>query len=150
MPSPALPPAKLRQFADCACFNARWFSRIVTQHYERRLKATGLRPTQLPILARLASGPEKMAALGDWLALERTALLRTVRPLLAKGYLVSEPATEGRGVQLALTSAGHRFLAEIQPAWAEAQAEVVKAFGGSRWADFMAAMEAAAARLAKE
>lgn len=138
----------LRRYGDCVCFNLRWLSRLVTQHYERRLGGSGLRFTQTPILARLAAGPAKMAELSDWLALERTALLRTLQPLLDEGYVARQPAARGRGWQLSVTPAGVRLLAELQPEWEKVQAEVVTAIGAARWADFIAAAEGAAGKLA--
>lgn len=146
----ALSPADIRRFGDCVCFNFRWFSRVVTQYYERRLGGDGLRFTQTPILARLAVGPMKMAELSDWLDLERTALLRTLQPLLDAGYVKRTPAARGRGWEMSLTAAGQRHLAELQPEWEKVQAEVVAALGGAKWRDFLAAMETAAAKLAAE
>jgi DNA-binding MarR family transcriptional regulator len=150
MSSPSPSPQDIRRYGECVCFNLRWFTRLVTQHYERRLRSSGLRFTQTPILARLAAGPAKMAELSDWLALERTALLRTLQPLLDGGYVRRQPAARGRGVELTVTAAGRRRLAELQPEWEEVQAEVVAAIGGpARWRDFAAAMETAATRLAR-
>ncbi len=149
MSSKILSPADVRQYGECVCFNLRWISRLVTRFYERRLGGTGMRFTQTPILARLAAGPAKMAELSDWLAMERTALLRTVQPLVDDGYVARSPAARGRGWELSVTAAGRRRLAELQPEWEEVQAEVVAAFGGAKWREFMAAMEAAAERLAR-
>jgi DNA-binding MarR family transcriptional regulator len=129
------------------CFNLRWINRLVTQFYERRLGGSGLRFTQTPILARLAAGPAKMAELSDWLVLERTALLRTLQPLLDEGYVARAPAAHGRGWELSVTPAGLRLLAELQPEWEKVQQEVVAALGGARWKDFLAAAESAAASL---
>lgn len=147
MASPHLTPAAARRYGDCVCFNIRWFSRVVTQYYERRLRTTGLRFTQTPILARLAAGPAKMAELADWLALERTALLRTLQPLIDEGYVKSQRASRGRGVELSLSAAGHSRLAELQPEWEKVQAEVVAAIGGAKWREFLATMEATAEKL---
>lgn len=145
----ALSAADLARYGDCVCFNLRWFSREVTRFYERRLGGAGLRFTQTPILARLAVAPAKMAELSRWLALERSALLRTLRPLIADGYVASRPAAQGRGVELSVTAAGRRRLAELQPEWDKVQAEAVAAIGAVRWRDFAGAMEAAARRLEK-
>jgi DNA-binding MarR family transcriptional regulator len=147
-PAP-LSAAEISRYGECVCFNLRWFSRLVTHYYERRLGGTGMRYTQTPILARLAVAPAKMAELSDWLALERSALLRTLQPLIDEGYVLSQPAREGRGVELSATAAGRRRLAELQPEWEKVQAEVVAALGATRWKDLVGAMETAAARLEK-
>jgi DNA-binding MarR family transcriptional regulator len=147
MASEPLTPIDIRRYSECVCFNLRWISRLVTQYYERRLGGTGMRYTQTPILARLAAGPAKMAELSDWLALERTALLRTLQPLLDQGYVARAPASHGRGWELSVTPAGLRLLAELRPEWEKVQKEVVAAIGGDRWRDFLAAAESAAANL---
>lgn len=142
-----LSPEDARRFGDCVCFNLRRMSRVVTQFYERRLGTSGLRFTQTPILARLAAGPVKMAELSEWLALERTALLRTLQPLIEAGYVERQPAESGRGWEFSATAAGRQRLAELQPEWEKVQSEVVAAFGGAKWRDLLATMGAAAEKL---
>jgi len=149
MVNPALTPSDVRRYGECVCFNLRWASRLVTQYYEHRLGGTGMRFTQTPILARLAAGPAKMAELSEWLALDRTALLRTMQPLLDDGLVARQPAVHGRGWEFSVTPAGLRRLAELRPEWEKVQAEVVAAFGGTRWREFLATMEKAAERLTR-
>ena len=149
MTTESLSPADVRRYGECVCFNLRWISRLVTQFYERRLGGTGMRFTQTPILARLAAGPAKMAELSDWLALERSALLRTLQPLIDDGYVARQPATRGRGWELSVTPAGRRRLAELRPEWEKVQAEVVAAFGGAKWREFLTTLEGAAGKLAR-
>ncbi len=67
VPAPATPDGVL-QPVGCTNFKLRQLTRLVTQHYERRLRSSGMRFTQTPILARLAASPAKMAELSDWLA----------------------------------------------------------------------------------
>jgi DNA-binding MarR family transcriptional regulator len=140
---------EIARFGECACFNLRRLSRLVTQRYERRLRSTGLRITQLPIMARLAAGPAKMGVLSRWLAMERTALLRTVQPLIDEGYVAVAPAEEGRGVQYELTGTGRKRLAELRPSWEAAHNEVVAMLGGEKWAALLDGLSTAADRLAK-
>lgn len=140
-------PAPLRAFADCACFNVRWFNRVLTQHYSAAMRASGLQPTQLPLLARLAAGPATLAELVDWLAMDRTTLLRNLRPLERRGWVRDQAGSGGRARRLELTKPGRRVLAGVQPAWQRAQAQVEAAFGAGEWPRFMAKMEAVAARL---
>lgn len=143
-----LAPSQIRGFGDCVCFNVRWFNRVLTQHFAAALRASGLQATQLPLLARLAAGPAVLAELADWLAMDRTTLLRNLRPLARRGWVRDEAGTGGRRARrLRLTPAGHRLLAEIQPAWQRAQAQVVAAFPPGEWDRFMARMEEVAACL---
>lgn len=141
--------AKLRHFGDCACFNVRWFNRVLTQHFSAAMRATGLQPTQLPLLARLAAGPATLADLSDWLAMDRTTLLRNLKPLERHGWVRDLPGAGGRARLLGLTSTGHRRLADVQPIWERAQAQVEAAFGPGEWNRFMAKMEQVADRLSQ-
>lgn len=150
MGSPSLTPAEIRQFGECVCFNVRWFSRVLTQHYQKRLGGDGLRYGHTPILARLAAAPAKMAELSSWLALERTALLRTIQPLLDAGYISSHAARAGRGLELSITPAGLKRLGELRPQWEKVQADLVNVFGPERWQEFVAAMERVATHLGRD
>lgn len=142
-----LAPAQIRGFDNCACFNVRRFNRVLTQHFAAALRASGLQATQLPLLARLAAGPAVLTELADWLAMDRTTLLRNLRPLARRSWVRDETGTGGRTRRLRLTPSGHRLLAEIRPAWQRAQAQVVAAFPPGEWDRFMARMEVVAARL---
>ncbi|MBI2518174.1 MAG: winged helix-turn-helix transcriptional regulator [Opitutae bacterium] len=144
-----LAPAQLRHFGDCACFNVRWFNRVLTQHFTKAMRTSGLQPTQLPLLARLAAGSASLAELTDWLAMDRTTLLRNLRPLERRGWVRDQAGRRGRARQLELAPSGHRLLAEVQPAWQRAQAQIEAAFGAGEWGRFMAKMEEVATRLEK-
>lgn len=136
------------RFQDCVCFNFRWFNRVLTQRYDEALRPFGLRATQLPILARLAAGPVAMAELADWLAMERTTLLRNLQPLLREGLVVSGRAEGRRGLELGISAGGRALLARAEPAWAEAQAEATAALGGAaKWRALLSEFEQAGERL---
>ena len=136
------------EFDQCICFNLRWVTRLVTQHYDHALAGCGLRATQLPVLSRLAAGPMTMAALADWLAMDRTTLVRNLRPLQRENYVTSSPGTTGRSVELALAPAGKSLLAKAHPAWKKAQDEMTRTLGGSRWKTLLADLESAGESLA--
>lgn len=137
------------RFQDCVCFNFRWFNRVLTQRYDEALRPCGLRVTQLPILARLAVGPVVIAELADWLAMERTTLLRNLRPLMRAGYVVSGKAADRRGLELGITESGRDLLARAEPAWAAAQAEAMAALGGAaKWKTLLEEFDRAGERLA--
>ena len=72
----------LEAMENCVCFNLRWVSRVVTQFFHAKLRRQGIRPTQTPILQALKRRESwNMADLSDWLGMERTTLLRNLRPL---------------------------------------------------------------------
>ena len=47
---------RYRQLLSCKCLRIRQASRVITQFYDKKLKSTGIKITQLSILSALASG----------------------------------------------------------------------------------------------
>lgn len=135
---------------NCICFNLRWVTRAVTQYFDRELRRHGLRPTQTPILAALAAkGEAGMAELSDWLGMERTTLVRNLRPLERQGWVVAHGTGRGGRVTLAITPRGRETLAKMQPAWQAAQKAVLKTLGEARWTSIMADLDRAALALSE-
>ena len=136
------------EFEDCICFNLRWVTRLVTQHYDHALADSGLRVTQLPILARLAAGPTSMAGLAEWLAMDRTTLVRNLRPLERARYVAARPAVGRRGLECYLTDDGTALLARVHPGWKAAQESLRGTIGAARWKELLSDLEAASESLA--
>lgn len=151
MPDDPLESGNLAAMEQCVCFNLRWVTRLITQHFDHRLRAAGLRPNQMSILAGLAARPSAtMAEMADWLGMERTTLLRNLGPLVREGWVEMSPGARPRSKaqQLQLTPSGRRKLLEIHPAWEEAQRSIVATLGGQRWSELLADLERATERLA--
>src|SRR5215472_15191603 len=56
---------------NCACFNVRRVSRVITQFFDAEVGRSGLRPTQTPILRALQNKEGcPMAELSDYLGME--------------------------------------------------------------------------------
>ena len=73
---------------NCVCFNLRWVTRKVTQFFDAEMRRHGIRPTQGTILAALnARDSWSMAELSDWLGMDRTTLVRNLRPLQRDGLV---------------------------------------------------------------
>ena len=82
---------------NCVCFNLRWVTRAVTQFYDAEMRRHGIRPTQGPILESLkAKDSWNMAELSDWLGMERTTLVRNLRPLQRDGLVRVSGGGRGR------------------------------------------------------
>ena len=127
------------------CFAVRQAARHLSQLYERHLSAAGLTPTQFSILGALgaqgANGADAgalapsltMAQLARKMVMERTTLLRALRPLL-RSALVTDTvgATDCRRRCLALTPAGRARLGEADVHWRAAQDEFERRFGPRR------------------
>lgn len=144
-------PAKvldLDAMENCVCFNLRWVTRVVTQFFDAEMRRQGMRPTQTPILQALKKRESwNMADLSDWLGMDRTTLVRNLRPLQRDGLVQTNRAGRGGRVELALTAEGRKQIEKIMPAWRSAQRAMVKTLGEQRWSAILADLETAASAL---
>ncbi len=118
----------------CNCLALRQATRYVTQIYERHLGPVGLTSAQFSILAILSRKPDVlMSELADMLVMDRTTLLRALKPLQRDGLVeagVSEQ--DARAHVLNLTKQGVRTFGHAKHAWQAAQDEFEAQFGEGR------------------
>jgi DNA-binding MarR family transcriptional regulator len=138
----------LTSVENCACFNVRRISRVITQFFDAEVRRHGMRPTQAPILRALqARSGWGMAELSEWLGMERTTLLRNLRPLQRDGLVRVKGAGRGGHVELGLTAKGRAVLARVHPAWRSAQDKVVATLGKERWSAIISDLDEVVAKL---
>jgi len=114
--------------AACLCTNLRKASRVATQRFDAALKDCGVTVNQLALLLACA-GPAgtTTSAVSTALAVDRSTLTRTLRPLIERGLI--ERRSGGRSRRLSLTEAGRQRVAEALPRWAEAERALAEAIG---------------------
>ena len=135
---------------NCVCFNLRRVTRLVTQFYDSELRRHGIRPTQGSILASLqAKDKWTMAELSDWLGMDRTTLVRNLRPLQRDGLVEAGGGGRGKLVELAISAKGRKQIEKLTPAWKSAQSAAVKTLGEKRWSAIFSDLETAALALNK-
>jgi DNA-binding MarR family transcriptional regulator len=135
---------------NCVCFNLRWVTRAVTQFYDAEMRRHGIRPTQGTILLALnAKESWTMAELSDSLGMERTTLVRNLRPLQRDGFVQADGGGRGGRVELSITAKGRKKIEEAMPAWRAAQSAAVKTLGEKRWSAILSDLETAALALNK-
>ena len=118
----------------CMCHKARMAARAITRAYDDALRSTGLRATQVSVLAAVgARGALSIKSLADSLEMERTTLTRNLRPLEEKGYVLLAPERRHRSRVLTLTAAGRSALLEALPLWEDAQGAIKRRLGSRRW-----------------
>jgi len=133
---------------NCLCFNLRWISRAVTRFFDAEVRRLGVRPTQTPILGALhAKDGWSMAELSEWLGMERTTLVRNLRPLQRDGLVQANGGGRGGHVELKITEKGRKALAKALPAWRAAQDKVVAILGRDRWSNMIRDLEQVATEL---
>jgi len=135
---------------NCVCFNLRRVTRVVTQFYDAEMRRYGIRPTQGSILASLqAKESWNMAELSDWLGMERTTLVRNLRPLQRDGFVNVVGGGRGNRVELMITAKGRKQIEKLAPAWKSAQCAMVKTLGEKRWSAILSDLGTAALALNK-
>jgi DNA-binding MarR family transcriptional regulator len=117
----------------CTCGRLRRATRALTQLYDDVMAPSGLRVTQFSLLRTLArEGPSRMSALAEVLLLDRTALSRTLDPLVARGMVAIVPGHDARTREISLTAAGEKALRVAERYWLRAQARVADRLGARR------------------
>src|SRR3954471_4884968 len=102
----------------CMCHKTRMAARAITRAYDEALRSTGLRATQIAVLAAVgARGALSIKSLADSLEMERTTLTRNLRPLEEQGLVAIAPEARHRSRMLTLTSAGKAALLKALPLW---------------------------------
>ncbi len=119
---------------NCTCFQLRKASRVVTQAFEEQLQHTGLRATQITVLAAIVlKHGSTVSTVAEELAMDRTTLARNIKPLEKKGLVAVFPGRDRRERVLEVTDLGRESLAAIFPLWQKAQAAIVDGLGQDRW-----------------
>ena len=117
----------------CACGRLRRATRALTQLYDDLMEPSGLRVTQFSLLRTLErTGPQRITALAATALLDRTALTRTLDPLVEQGFVAIVPGGDARTREAALTRAGVAALRAAEPHWKRAQAAVAKRLGPAK------------------
>src|SRR3954468_12467083 len=133
---------------NCVCFNLRRVARVMTQFFDAEARRHGIRTTQASILLVLkAKDSWSMTDLSDALGLERTTLVRNLRPLQRDGWVKAGGGGRGGRVELAITSKGRKQIARLMPGWRPAHRGAVKTLGEERWSAILADLETVAAAL---
>lgn len=135
---------ELRELEGCVCLALRRTTRALTQAYDAALRPLGVRVTQLPILTAVARQDRvPVATLAEMLGMDRTTLVRNVRPLERDG-LVERGTEEGsRRSELRSTAKGRKMLARAYPLWHRVQERAAAQLPDPRWRTTLRDLEAA-------
>lgn len=131
----------------CTGARLRKLTRRMTSFYEQRLRGIGLKLSQYSVLVSLSEDPQTLLQLADRLEMDRTTLTRSLRPLVASGWVAEAPGADARQRWLILTGSGRRFRARAQQAWSEAQQALEAQLGRGFVGDLNAQLERALSQL---
>ena len=114
----------------CACFRARTAARAITDFYDRTLEPSGLRLTQMAILAAIA-GREgaTMQSVASELGLDPSTMTRTLRPLAKARLVRTRSGADRRAKEIELTAVGRERLRAGHRYWQDAQRALSERLG---------------------
>jgi len=117
----------------CNCFAVRQAARRITRLYERHLSEVRLTSAQFSIL--VAVGEREgitMAQLAQAMGMDRTTLLRALKPLTRQSWVRASRGDAPRQLRLSLTASGRRQKALAAQRWRAAQHEFENEVGSER------------------
>jgi DNA-binding MarR family transcriptional regulator len=123
----------------CYCISFRRAAKTVTAYYDRMLLGAGITINQYSLLVNLyRTAPCSVSTLAKTMKLDRTTLVRNIKPLVEMGLLQDWAEEGGRDRQLTVTAMGLKCLGMAQRLWEKAQAGLKKYIDGKDFETLMA------------
>jgi DNA-binding MarR family transcriptional regulator len=111
-----------KQSSICNCINLRRSSHAITEVYDELMAPSGLKISQYLLLNTIKSlGPVSVSGIASEVRLDRTTIVRNLKPLEERGFIIDVATKGGRNRQLKLTETGLGILEIATPLWVEAQ-----------------------------
>jgi DNA-binding MarR family transcriptional regulator len=132
------PRIPLEMLENCVCTRVRTAARLVTRAYDAALRPSGLKASQLAVLAAVASDEDDLASIAELsgvLSMDRTTLSRNLKPLVAQNLLSFDEEGGGRAKAVRITRAGEARLKDALPLWRKAQRALGRQSGEQRLAE---------------
>lgn len=106
------------EMLQCHCSAMRNATRAITHAYDRALRPSGLRMTQFSVLVRVAAmGEQTVGDLANMMAMDQTALGRSLRPLERDDMVRVTVGADRRERRVSITANGQEALARASSLW---------------------------------
>lgn len=117
----------------CYCLAVRRSARHMTRLYDRNLAGANISISQFSILAKVHERPGiSIAELAEAMVMERTTLVRALKPLQTEGLVDSRAEGPRSALSLSLSASGLSKISECEPLWEAAQKEYEAQIGRDR------------------
>jgi DNA-binding MarR family transcriptional regulator len=118
---------------ECVWFSLRKATRATTQLFDEILRPSGVRATQLCVLAIVAvAEATTITSLAEELAMNQTTMSRNLRPLERQGLIKIVEGEDRRTRAVTLTPKGEAVTAEALTLWEQTQDAIVQELGNER------------------
>jgi DNA-binding MarR family transcriptional regulator len=126
----------------CYCISFRRAAKTVTAYYDRMLLDAGITINQYSLLVNLyRTAPCSVSTLAKTMKLDRTTLVRNIKPLVEMRLLQDLAEGGGRDRQLIVTAMGLKCLGMAQRLWEKAQAGLKNYIGGKDFETLLAVID---------
>ncbi len=127
----------------CVGQKSRNAARILTRRFDEALRPAGLTGGQYSMLVIITLTQDKtLTELADHMGLDRTTLIRNLKPLEREGWVVVSDEGYRRARSVDITELGVAKLSEALPLWREIQETIKEELGEDAWRSVHYAMEA--------
>lgn len=115
---------------SCYCINSRRLSNLITNKYDKHLEEINLTVNQYSLLVNINQLEIcSVSDLANYVGLERTTLVRTLKPLFDKKLIEDISETTQRNRQIKITQKGKEVLEKGKPLWKQVQKEIEDKIG---------------------
>jgi DNA-binding MarR family transcriptional regulator len=101
------------------CINLQMLraSHYILKAYDDAYRPYGVRATQIPVLAIIGRlQPASIRQIADEMESERSVISRKVQVMEKSGWILQDPADEGREKTFVLTAQGRELIEKVKPA----------------------------------
>jgi DNA-binding MarR family transcriptional regulator len=111
-----------KKSSACNCLNSRRASQAITEVYDEFLAPSGLNIGQFSLLKHINNlGPVSVSNLALNIRLDRTTIVRNLKSMEQKGFVIDTAIEGTRNRQLKLTDKGLEIYQAAEQLWIEAQ-----------------------------
>lgn len=115
---------------SCYCINLRRLANVVTNKYDEYLEEIGLTVNQYSLLVNIEQLKTcSVSDLANYVGLERTTLVRTLKPIFDKKLIEDISNSNQRNRKIQITQKGIEILHRGKPLWQKAQIEIENKLG---------------------
>jgi DNA-binding MarR family transcriptional regulator len=119
-----------RKTSICTCQNLRRASLAITKIYDQELSQSGLTNNQFLLLKNIKNlSPVSVSDLALEIRLDRTTLVRNLKPLEKEGLIIDISPRGTRNRQLQLTDEGIKRCDLAEQCWEKAQSYIEQKLG---------------------
>lgn len=116
--------------SKCHCITMRRATSAITDYYDRVLVGMGVSTSQFSLLINLSRlGEASTSELAEYVNLERSTLVRNLKPLMEKDLIIDLAKKGTRNHRFTLSAEGQEMVQKCLPAWEQAQKDI-KAYLG--------------------